>query len=228
MSSSTLSDFSDFDKYIPELKHIMYRKKGFYPSYQQFLTSVRKDSSLKDVYYSDLKPFLDKFYYAQEIVQIMGGFPRQASLQNDPSVYPKIISFEPFERFYVDQAFINLYPEPKTVRIKSKKIPTDIKKVDEPEYNKPDWTSQANWEEFLARELLFPRQFRVFYSTGNPFRLNAKERKSPSKVKLFQERAKYIMEHQDQFAEYHIDKAKTGLYEELLQGWQKNIPRKKT
>jgi hypothetical protein len=227
MSSST---FSDFDKHIPELKHIMYRKKGFYLSYQQFLTSVRKEL-FKDVEtYTNFKPFLEKFYYAQEIVQIMGGFPRQTSLQNDPSVYPKIISFEPFERFYVDQAFINLYPEPKTVQAKPKKLPVvpEIKHVDEPEYNKPDWTSQANWEEFLARELIFPRQLRVFYSTGNPFRLNAKERKSPSKVKLFQERAKYIMEHQDQFAEYHIDKAKTGLYEELLQGWQKNVPKNKT
>lgn len=226
-------DQSAFDISIPDMKRLFYKKKGFFPNLQQFFTIVRKEKGER--FYVDFRPSIEKFYYAQEIVQVMGGFPRIASLNHDASVYPPIISFEPFERLYVDQAFINLYDKPKVdrrARVLPERVVAEEEETKEGEadvqYKKPDWTSDARWVEFLDRELRFPPELRVFYRTGNPFRLNSKERTSPSKVKLFKARAEFILSHENQFSKDMIDKAReTGMYEELLQGWQKDIPRKK-
>lgn len=121
----------------------VFKSKGkfFYPSFSTFLNNIR-DTIRKDfsdekqlkLWFKDYFPHIENWYFSQEIVQIFSPPPVITSLQNKDGFYPKIISFYPFERLYVDTAFINLFD--KTRKQAKKEAKTNIV-VDTPVIDKP-------------------------------------------------------------------------------------------
>lgn len=101
------SKFDD-EKNLAMLKKIFYKKgKSFYPSYDQFMNEVKID--LGKNYMDANRQNLQKWYYAQKIVQVFAPFPLAEALKHKTGYYPKIISFFPFERLYVDTGSIGIF-----------------------------------------------------------------------------------------------------------------------
>lgn len=100
---------------------IFYRdiKKGFYPSYTNFVNAIRDE--LKSDFLKQNRQEIKDYYSSQEIVQIFQPPPLKEALKRKEGFYPKIISFYPFERLYMDTGVIRIFDEPRSKK-KGKKV----------------------------------------------------------------------------------------------------------
>jgi hypothetical protein len=108
---------------VDTFKKIFESNPGLFPSLSQFLSDAKeklgKDYNRKDAM---------KWYYAQQIVQVFGPPPLMEALKRKKGFYPKIISFFPFERLYVDTGSISIF---KFTRKQEKKMQKEKIKVED-------------------------------------------------------------------------------------------------
>jgi hypothetical protein len=110
---------------IDTFKEIFTANKGLYPSLSQFLNDA-KEKLDKEYKRNDAM----KWYNAQEIVQVFAPPPIIEALKRKKGFYPKIISFAPFERLYVDTGSISIFKytrkQEKQMEKKKNKIAVDV------------------------------------------------------------------------------------------------------
>lgn len=120
----------------------------FYPTYSIFLNYIRENyddipviidfkkehdikKSIGDLLLLLFRQEFTDFYYNQEIVQIFQPAPKLNAIKHDPSFYPKLIAFYPFERFYCDTGKIVIYPTTKyEAKLKKKVLQPELPIVD--------------------------------------------------------------------------------------------------